>query len=232
MINREWLKTNWVRLILVLVLLAGVVAFVALGGLNLLDFQQLVGHKDALVAFAAEHPFGSAMGFLGCYLVLGFFGLPGNTVLYLSAGLLFGFGNGLTLVLVGSTAASSLAFFSFRYLFRSFVEGKVRKRFPDLENQIKDNDAFFIFTMRVLPGFPYSFINFVLALSPVRFIPYVAVSLIGLMPRYLLYVHAGTDLGNVKNPNDLVSPSLIAVLCALALLPWAAKWLVAKIGGK
>jgi uncharacterized membrane protein YdjX (TVP38/TMEM64 family) len=225
----KFIRANRLRLALFGALVLGVGAFFVSGGHNLLSFGQLVAHKDQIVSQAAEHPFEAALAFLGAYLVLGLFGLPGNTVLYLAAGLLFGFANGLVLVLVGSTLASSLAFLSFRYLFGDFVEKWVKRRFPKLEKELARDDAFVVFSTRVLPVLPYSSANLILAVSPVRFAWYVAMTLVGLMPRYLLYVHAGTDLSALKDPNDLFSTSLVGALLLLAVLPWIFKWLFGKI---
>jgi len=74
-----------------------------------------------------------------------------------------------------------------------------------------------------VPVIPFSATNLILAMSPVRFAPFLVFSLLGLLPRYLIYVYAGAHLGDVQNPNDLWSPPLVGVLAALALLPWLVK---------
>jgi uncharacterized membrane protein YdjX (TVP38/TMEM64 family) len=83
-----------------------------------------------------------------------------------------------------------------------------------------------VFALRLLPVIPYSVSNLVLSISPVSFGTYVGMSLLALLPRYALYVYAGTDLGDVKNPEDLLSPPLIGVLAVLAVLPWVVKRIV------
>ncbi len=83
--------------------------------------------------------------------------------------------------------------------------------------------------MRMFPVIPYSLTNLVLAVSPVRFLPYLLLSLLGLVPRYLLYVYAGDNLGNVRNPDDLFLPALVGTLALLAVLPWILKWAAPRI---
>jgi uncharacterized membrane protein YdjX (TVP38/TMEM64 family) len=222
-------KNNYLRLVLLAVLMAGVALFFIVGGHRRLSFEQLLANKDALVSLVHEHHAPVATTFVGAYLILGVFGLPGSTVLNLTAGLLFGFPEGLLLVLLASTLASAAAFFSFRYLLRQFVEQKVRARFPRLEEDLQREGAYFVFAMRLLPGIPYSFTNLVLAVSPVSFHIYLAVTLLALLPRYLLYVYAGTHLGDIKSPSDVFSPSLIAVLGVLGVFPWLVKWAVPRI---
>ena len=71
-----------------------------------------MAHKDALIDWADARPLMAPGVWMAAYLVLGLFGLPGSTVMNLSAGLLFGFREGLLLVAAGSTLASAVAFLS------------------------------------------------------------------------------------------------------------------------
>jgi uncharacterized membrane protein YdjX (TVP38/TMEM64 family) len=144
----------------------------------------------------------------------------------LTAGVLFDFWKGLGLVALASTAASAVAFLSFRYLFRDFVESRVRGRLREVEEGLRREGAYFVFALRLLPGIPYSVTNLVLSISPVSFGTYLSMSLLALLPRYALYVYAGTHLGDVQNPDDLFSRSLIAVLALLAVLPWIVRRVV------
>jgi uncharacterized membrane protein YdjX (TVP38/TMEM64 family) len=172
------------------------------------------------------------IAFVAAYLMLGLFGLPGSTVLNVTSGLLFGLREGLLLVMLASTLASSLAFISFRYLFRGFVQAKVQGRFPELEEGLKREGLYFVFGMRLVPVIPFSVTNLILAVSPVPFGTYLWVTLLATFPRYLLYVYAGTQLGDVQDLEDFFSPSLIGVLTLLAVLPWALKQMMRKIKGR
>jgi len=221
-----FLKSNAPRLALAVLLAGGSAACVLLGWHRYLAFSQLVAHKDALIAGADSHPWLAPVLFCAGYAVLGLCGLPGSTVLILASGVLFDFWKGLTLVVLASTAASTLAFLFFRYLFRDFVEGLVKGRMRAAEEGLQREGAYYVFAVRLLPVIPYSLTNLVLAVSPVKFGTYVGMSLLALVPRYVLYVYAGTHLGDVKDPDDLVSPALIAVLAALGALPWIVRKVV------
>jgi uncharacterized membrane protein YdjX (TVP38/TMEM64 family) len=177
-----FLKTNAMRIALLAVLVIGVAGFFILGGCNVLTFDRLVENKDALIGLADSHPLLAPIYFVGAYLILGLFGLPGSTMLNITAGVLFDFWKGLFLIIVGSTLASSLAFFSFRYLFRSYVEDKVRSRFPKLEENLEQEGAYFVFSIRLFPVIPFSVTNLVLAVSPVRFFTYLVLTLLAPLP--------------------------------------------------
>jgi uncharacterized membrane protein YdjX (TVP38/TMEM64 family) len=223
------LKADVPRLALLSLLVAGVAAFFLLGGHHTLTFEKLVAHKDSLIDMADAHPLLAPLAFVTAYLILGLFGLPGSTMLNLTAGLLFDFWEGLLLVVLSSSLASALAFFSFRYLFWAYVEEKVRKRFPRLEEDLRNEGAYFVFTLRLVPVIPYSFSNLVLAVSPVSFLTYLVITMLALLPRHLLYVYAGLHLSDLQDPDDLFSPALIGALALLAILPWVLKWLMPKL---
>ncbi len=222
-------RSRSLRPLLLAVLAAGFAAFLIVGGHRFLTFHRLVANKDALVAWADAHTLLAPAAWVGAYLVLGLFGLPGSTVLNVSAGVLFDFEKGLLLVIGASTLASSLAFLSFRYLFRDFFEARIRRRFPAVVEDLEREGLYFVFALRLLPVIPYSATNFLLAISPVRFWPSVGISLLALLPRYVIYVYAGDHIGDIESLRDLWSPSLIAALTLLGLLPllthWAAGWL-------
>ena len=230
--DRTVLKSSGLRVLLLAVLIVGIALFFLLGGYRVFTFEHLVANKDALIGLADSHPALAPMAFVTAYLILGLFGLPGSTVLNLTAGLLFDFWEGLLLIILASTLASSLAFLSFRYLFRDFVEARVRSRFARLGEDLQREGSYFVFAMRVFPVIPYSFTNLVLSVSPVNFRTYVWVTLAAMLPRYLLYVYAGTHLGDVQDPDDLISPSLIGALAVLAILPFALKWAAPRIKGR
>jgi uncharacterized membrane protein YdjX (TVP38/TMEM64 family) len=228
-VDRQFLKTNLPRIAVLTVLMAGIAAFFALGAYRAFTFEHLVNHKDALIAWADARPILAPIAFVAAYLLLGFFGLPGSTALNVVAGVLFDFVQGLFLVILASTLASSLAFFSFRYLFRDYVHKKVRGRFPHLEEGLQREGVYFVFAMRLVPLVPYSATNLILSVSPVPFVTYLWVSLVAMLPRYVLYVYAGTHLGDVQDPDDLFSPTLIGVLAVLAVLPWVLKRIMRRL---
>ncbi len=223
------LEAGTTRLALLILLAAGFAAFFLLGDYHTLTFEKIVAHRDILIGRADAHPFLTPTVFVTAYLILGLFGLPGSTILNLTAGLLFNFGKDLLLVVLSSGLASILAFFSFRYLFWDYVERRVLRLFPRLEENLQNEGFYLVFTLRLLPVIPYSLSNLVLAVSPVSFITYLWVTMIALLPRQFLYVYAGLHLGDLRDPDDLLSPALIGVLALLAILPWVLKWLMPKL---
>jgi uncharacterized membrane protein YdjX (TVP38/TMEM64 family) len=208
---------------------AGLAAFFALGGPRLLTFAELVAHRDELVALAASHEGWAPVVFVAAYLAVGLLGLPGSTVLNLLAGVLFGFWRGVLLVMIANTLAASVALLLFRYLFRPWVEALVGKRFPTVLAGLRQESVYLVFALRMVPVIPFAVTNVVLAVSPVPFLTCGWVTLVALLPRFLLYVYAGTQMGGIKEVDDLLSPSLIAALALLAVLPWGVRGMVGAL---
>ena len=218
---------NRLRQVSLAILACGLVAYVLTGAYRVYSFEWLVAHEAALVSWAAAHPALSAAAWAAAYLALGMFVLPGSTVLNVTAGALFAFPKGLLLVAATGTIVSSLAFLTFRYLFADSVEAAARKRFPHAFAGLERDGLYFVFALRLLPIVPYSAVNLILAVSPVRFWPCQGISLLALLPRYVLYVYAGTQLGRIRSLGDLLSPGLIGALSLVAVLPWVVHRLLA-----
>jgi uncharacterized membrane protein YdjX (TVP38/TMEM64 family) len=226
------IQTNRLRLLLLVLLVASLATVFWSGGYDFFRFENLTSHKDELIQRAEAHPLMAPVVYTAAYLALGLLGLPGSTVLNLTAGALFDFWKGLFLVLFASNLASSLAFFSFRYLFRDYVEVKARQKFPKLVEDLEQGGVYFVLALRLFPVIPFSLTNLVLAISPVSFLVYSSMTLLALLPRHLLYVYAGLYLGDIQDPDDLLSPPLLGALALLAVLPWILRWVVPRIHGR
>jgi uncharacterized membrane protein YdjX (TVP38/TMEM64 family) len=208
-----------VRLLLFVVLLGGIAAFLLLGGTKVLSFEYLVARKQALVAQVQAHPLLGAGALVLAYALLGTFCLPGATVLHISGGVLFGFAAGLGLVSIGSTIGTMCGFATSRLLLRGWVERLARGRLREVEAGIARDGGLYVFAFRLMPVVPYSVINVILGACPIRLVTYVWVSLVASLPRYLLYVAAGTQIDRIHSLEDLYSPGLVAALAALGVVP-------------
>ena len=75
------------------------------------------------------------------------------------------------------------------------------------------------------PGalFPFWLVNLLMALTPMRALPYAGVSMLGMLPGTAVYVNAGTQLASISRPADVLSPGLLASFVLLGLFPLIAK---------
>ena len=96
------------------------------------------------------------------YVVSTALSLPGATVLTLAAGALFGLVTGTLIVSFASTIGATLAFLSSRFLLRGYVEKKFKKYIDPINQGIEKDGAFYLFTLRLIPIFPFFVINLVM----------------------------------------------------------------------
>ena len=96
-----------------------------------------------------------------------------------------------------------------------------------LTNQgVEKDGAFYLFTMRLVPVFPFFIINLVMGLTPIRTLTFALVRQIGMLAATIVFVNAGTQLAKIETPSDILSPQLIASFVLLGVFPLAAKKLM------
>jgi uncharacterized membrane protein YdjX (TVP38/TMEM64 family) len=147
----------------------------------------------------------------------------------LVAGALFGVVLGTLIVSFASTMGATLAFLSSRYLLRDWVQGKFGERLRAVDDGLEKDGAFYLFTLRLIPVFPFFVINLLMGLTRIKTGTFFGVSQIGMLPATIVFVNAGTQISRIESTAGLLSPTLIASFVALAFFPWAAKGIVAVV---
>jgi uncharacterized membrane protein YdjX (TVP38/TMEM64 family) len=147
----------------------------------------------------------------------------------LIAGALFGVVIGTIIVSFASTIGATLAFLSARFVLRDWVQGKFGARLRVIDDGLQKDGAFYVFTLRLIPVFPFFVINLLMGLTRIKTPTFFWVSQLGMLPATIVFVNAGTQISRIESPAGLLSPALIASFVALAFFPWAAKGIVALL---
>ena len=142
---------------------------------------------------------------------------------------LFGVVAGTINVSFASTMGATLAFLSSRYVLRDWVRGKFGERLRAVDDGLEKDGAFYLFTLRLIPVFPFFVINLLMGLTRIKTGTFFWVSQIGMLPATIVFVNAGTQISRIESTAGLLSPTLIASFVALAFFPWAAKGIVAVV---
>ena len=209
-------------LILVIVaLLAG--AFFYFDLHTYLDFETIKEKQSSFQAYAKENPFTAMGGFLLIYIAVAALSLPGATILTLLGGALFGLWKGLLLVSFASTIGATLAFLASRYLFSDLIQSKFGEKLKVINEGVKKEGGFYLFTMRLIPAFPFFLVNLVMGLTPIKTLTFFFVSQIGMLPGTFVYVNAGTQLAQLESLSGILSPKLIISFALLGIFPIVAK---------
>ncbi len=215
------------KILLVSLVLAVIAAFFGFGLNQYLTLAFLKESREALATAQAAAPWRFALGYFLLYVVVAALSLPGATVLTLGGGALFGFWKTLVLVSFASTIGATLACALSRTLFREVMTRRMGPRLAAIDQGIRREGAFYLFTLRLIPLFPFFVVNAAMGLTAVPLSTFYLVSQIGMLPGTAVYVNAGTQLGRIESLSGIVSPELLVSFALLGLFPLAAKRLVA-----
>jgi pyruvate/2-oxoglutarate dehydrogenase complex dihydrolipoamide dehydrogenase (E3) component/uncharacterized membrane protein YdjX (TVP38/TMEM64 family) len=197
-----------------------------LGLFDLLTVDALKARQAEFQALYAVRPVPVLAGFFALYVTVTALSLPGAAILTLAAGALFGLVTGTILASFASTIGATLAFLAARTLFRAPVEARFGDRLGAINRGLEKDGAFYLFTLRLVPIFPFFLINLLMGLTRIRPLTFAGVSQVGMLAGTIVYVNAGTELAKVDSLKGIVSPGLLLSFAALGLFPWIAKGLV------
>lgn len=191
-----------------------------------LSFQKLQQSQALFKAWFAESPWLVGGAFFGIYVAVTALSLPGAAVMTLAAGALFGLLTGTILVTFASSIGATLAFLVARFLLHDWVQRRFGERLAAINRGVEREGAFYLFTLRLVPAFPFVLVNILMALTPIRALTFYWVSQLGMLPGTIVYVLAGTQLAQLESPGDILSPGLIASFTLLGIFPLAARQVV------
>jgi pyruvate/2-oxoglutarate dehydrogenase complex dihydrolipoamide dehydrogenase (E3) component/uncharacterized membrane protein YdjX (TVP38/TMEM64 family) len=211
------------RLLLVLLVLGAIAGFFAAGLQHTLSFEALAARRDELAAAIARAPLQAALLFIAVYVAVTALSLPGAAILTLAGGALFGFGAGTVLASIASVAGATLAFLVARFVLRETVQRRFGQRLRAIDEGFAREGAIYLLALRLAPIVPFFLVNLLVALTRLPARSFVLYSWIGMLPGTMVYVWAGTQLGSIRDPRDILSPGLIAALLALAAFPFVAR---------
>lgn len=188
-----------------------------------LSFDYLQTEQDALQSLIAQDPLTSALLFFSLYILVTALSIPGAAVLTLAAGALFGFWQGLLLVSFASTIGATCAFLVARYLLRDYVQAKFSEKLQSINQGIKKEGAFYLFSIRQIAVFPFFIVNLLFGLTSMKTVTFFWVSQLGMLLGTMAYVNAGTQLSTVSSIGDILSFNVLFSFAILGLLPLVAK---------
>ena len=180
-------------------------------------------------AWRAASPILVGGGFLLIYVAVTALSLPGAVVMTLAAGALFGLVWATIIVSFASSIGATLAFLVSRYLLRDSVQNRFGERLKPLNEGIRKEGAFYLFTLRLVPVFPFFLINLLMGLTPIRAVTFYWVSQVGMLAGTLVYANAGTQLARIDSLAGILSPGLLLSFALLGVFPLIAKKLLAVI---
>ena len=211
------------RILIVIAVAVLVGAFFALGGHRYLTFEYVKSQQAAVEAYAIAHPWQSAAAYFAIYVAVTGLSLPGAAVMTLLGGAVFGLLWGTVLVSFASSIGATLAFLASRFVLRDWVQARFGPQLRAVNEGFARAGGFYLFTLRLIPVVPFFAINLAMGLVPIRAWTFYWVSQLGMLAGTVVYVNAGTQLGQIDSPSGILEPGLIGAFVLLGLFPLLAR---------
>ncbi|MFT6642660.1 MAG: dihydrolipoamide dehydrogenase [Patiriisocius sp.] len=206
--------------VVVLVLIGVYIAF-DLGQYLSLDY--IKAQQNELAGIVDADPLSAGLMYFAIYIVVTALSIPGAAILTLAAGALFGLGWGLLLVSFASTIGATLAMLVARFVLQDQVASRFGERMEKINRGIEKDGAFYLFTLRLVPAFPFVAVNLLMGLTKIPLVTYFFVSQLGMLAGTIVFVNAGTQLAQIESAGDILSPGLLASFALLGIFPLIAK---------
>ena len=217
---------NRSRVLVLLLLVAGVAAFFALGLQRYLTLDYLKTAQGEFSALYQQRPGTVIAAYFLVYVAVTALSLPGALIMTLAGGAIFGLGVGTLVVSFASSLGATLAMLAARYLLRGPVQARFGARLAEIDRGVQRDGAFYLFTLRLVPALPFFAINLLMGLTAMKAGTFYVVSQLGMLAGTLVYVNAGTQLAQITSLQGIVSPGLIGSFVLLGLFPLVAKKIV------
>ena len=197
----------WLKFGLLCVLIAGIVVGLRLSGV---DPTRMTPEnvRASVLAYGVWAPL--------VYLVAysqPFMWLPAS-VMTMAGGLAFGPWEGMMAALIGATLRACSQFLMARFLGREAVSKFLKGRMAGLDQRIGERGFTTVLLIRLIPNVPFDLQNYALGFSNVRFWPYAAASLLGILPATMAFAYLGHSLTDFTQLWKI----LLAVVVLVALM--------------
>lgn len=211
------------KITIVILFVAIIALFLSLDLGQYLNLDYVKSQQNAIDNYYQLNPVKTSLIFFISYILVTGVSLPGAGIMTLAAGAIFGVIWGTVIVSFGSVLGATVAFLVARYLFHDYVQEKFKKYLEPINHGIRKEGDLYLFTIRLVPIFPFFIVNNLMALTPIKTINFAIVSQIGMLLPTIIFVNAGTQLAKIESPGDVLSPELIFSFVLLGLFPLIAK---------
>ncbi len=225
--------------------LIAVVAVALIGAVTLRDyltFDTLRDNREALMAFRDQNYPGLVAAFVGLYIVIVVFSLPGAAVASVTGGFLFGLVAGTLFNVVAATIGAAGIFLAARWGLGALLTARMEAaegRVQMLKQALRENEVEVLLLLRLVPAVPFFVANLLPALVGVRLRNFLWTTAVGIIPGAIVFTWIGVGLGAVFDRGGKPDLTLlwephvlgpILGLCVLAAMPILVKALRGKRG--
>ena len=184
-----------------------------------LDVREIVEYKKHLLYLVQDYPLISSFSFFLIYLFVSILSVPGLTAFSLIGGFLFGFVKGTLLSVFAMSIGSSIAFLLVRFFLYDFFIRKGGVKIKKIYKNLKKDEVYYLFALRLFPFTPIFFANIIMGLSSIKLSIFYIVSLMSFLPLIVIYVNMGSQLSQLEDMEGLMAPNLLFAFALMGLFP-------------
>lgn len=214
------------KFLVVGLLLIAVGSYFMLGLDQYLTLQYAQSRLGDIQAFKDENFALTAFIYFSLYVIATGLSVPGAVIITLVGGAIFGLVWGTILVSFASSIGATLAFLASRLILRDWVQTRFGSYLAPINRGIERDGRFYLFSVRMVPLFPFFVVNLLMGLTPIKVWSYYWVSQLGMLLGTAVYVNAGSELSQISSLSGLVSAPVISSLVLLGIFPLIGRWLV------
>lgn len=230
-------KGSTVWKLVFLVCITGAAAAVYWRYSHLLSLEYLVERESFLKDYLYNYHFRALGIALFVYIAVTGFSLPGAAVMTLVFGWYFGFWEALVAVSFGSSIGATLAFLMSRFLLGGWVQNRFGSKLKTMNDALDREGAFYLFSLRLVPVFPFFVVNLLMGLTKIRTRTFWWVSQLGMLPGTIAYVYAGSNIPSLQDianhgPGRIISWQVLVAFAILGIFPLVAKKVIVAMQHK
>jgi pyruvate/2-oxoglutarate dehydrogenase complex dihydrolipoamide dehydrogenase (E3) component/uncharacterized membrane protein YdjX (TVP38/TMEM64 family) len=220
---------NRTKLILVALLVIAVFGYITLDLGQYLTLEYAQSQLSKIQDYKNENFAQTAVIYFIGYVIATGLSIPGAIIITLLGGAIFGLFWGTLLVSFASSIGATLAFLASRVLLRDWVQRRFGDYLAPLNKGIEKDGSFYLFSIRMVPLFPFIVVNLLMGLTAIRTTSFYLASQAGMLIGTAVYVNAGSELSQISSLSGLVSPPVLGSLVLLGVFPLIAKLILNSI---
>ncbi len=211
------------RLAPLIVILGGGAAGFWLFG-DYLSFEALSANRERLLEWRNANYALAAASYMGVYVAVTAFSIPGAVWLTLAGGFMFGAIPNILLAAPAATVGASIIFIAAKTGLGEAMRARAGPFMRRVEAGLRENEVSYLLLIRLVPAVPFFVANLAPAFFGVRLRTFVWTTLVGIIPGGLVYSWVGAGLGDVFARGEapdlgvIFEPQILAPILALAAL--------------
>ncbi|MDF2366598.1 TVP38/TMEM64 family protein [Sneathiella sp.] len=185
------------KMVPLLVIVGAIAAFFVLGLDDYLTFRALSDNRDRLIDFVSANFLLAALLYMGLYIIVVAFSLPGGLLMTVTGGFLFGWLAAGLMTVFAATVGATILFLIAATSLGEPLRKKAGPKLKKLEDGFAENALSYLLFLRLVPLFPFWLVNIAPAFLGVKLSTYIIGTFVGIIPGTFVFAYLGGGLDSI-----------------------------------